>query len=1077
MAGTIYLHPVSDWEAGIGFNRPRRGKNIPCVVPGSRLVRTLRRRFHRREEGKVPFQFFTFDQFVRWLLSLARERLMTPVAQELVVQQAVADVEERAGFHYFGGMTARPGWLKKVEAWIGEVKRAGVRPARLKQLWEERGEKYRELALIYEAYQELLRIHGWVDHEEPYIQLCDALSRREGRGSLPDEVIVEQFSDLTFMQQEVLVSLVTAGVEVSLHLAWDRDRPRLFRETAEVVERLRKRGFSLKEMPRSKKIGKASPLFHLEERAFSSRPDPVSAEQRVEVISATDREQEVEQVVNRLKGWLKESQAPLSDAALVCNDPDVYVPLVTTALEAAGLPCEQGKIRDLRSHPLMQTLLGALDLRQGREESGPGLLESPYLPWAGGRETQSRWIRAWRLLGKPRTEAELNQRLETMRVQPILEAEEWEGLRLLFRWVEEIPLKATWREWLDLFPRWAGALKREEAWREMGRDPELLPTLAGELDAWKQIDAVLEEWKAVFDASALGGRVVDLRSFTAQLEQAADRKEVRLSPGRRGGVHLLPPNQVGGHRYKAVFMLGCAEGEWPRPVREDWLIPDSERRRLRREEVGLATSAEQRSQRLVPFYRTARAATERLVLSYPALKPDGKQQLPSPWLDELLSLFTKESVRWTISDPGDLLPARWEDCLTLSRGLEKAIEVLNRPAEGSDEAVYALEVVRRYQREHPAQHRRLAERIRVERLRWGGGYSPFDGVLDPSPLQREVGRSIREQVWSATSLNGLIQCRFHFLAGWIWNVSPREPVEKGLSPLERGDLLHRILWRFWNHYRNHPFDPGRAEEIREHLLAVAERAFAEAAEEGDWERRDPFRFRIETHRIRQQLLHFLAHEIQWRQKVREGLTPRFLELGFGMPVEGEVDPETRTAPAEVRLGDDRVIRVRGKVDRVDMDADGHYAIYDYKSGSAPKTEEILAGLQLQLLLYLWVLQEAFGLDPEKVLGAAYYTAKKRGDDGTPPTDNRNRGLWRKGWAERAGIGRAGSLLEAKEWSEVQQSVRQLIDRQLNRVVRGDFAVAPTRECPAFCPHRTLCRIDDLRMADKELPWEGKEGEA
>ncbi|SDC31921.1 ATP-dependent helicase/DNAse subunit B [Melghirimyces thermohalophilus] len=1069
MSGTVYLHNVSDGEVGIGLERLPRESGIPCVVPSSRLVRELKRRFHQGAE-----RFFTFDQFVRWLLSLSWEDPMTMVAQELLVQRAVARVEENGGFHYFRRMTARRGWLKQVEARIGELKRAGVRPERLDQLWADRGEKYRELIRVYQAYQELLRRYGWVDQEEPYFQVCEALRREAGWKSLPEQVVVEQFTELTFMQQQVLIQLVTAGVDVSLHLVWDEKRPRLFRETARTVERLRQRGFFVRKMPQRLQVTeKAAPLNHLEQQAFATSAAPVSAEGKVEVLAASDVDHEVERVTARLREWLRDSGAALSEVALVCADPEQYESRLVSKLQRAGLPCERGQSISLYDHPLMQTLLGALSVRQGQEEKRTALMESAYLPWVEDGTMRSRWLRGYRLLGEPRSEADLLRRMEQTAAWREWTAADGEGLRALYRWVEEIPKKRRWREWVEWFARWSKVLKREDAWEEMGRDTDLLPMLVGEINAWEALGEVLEEWKTVFDSTDLGEGVCDLRSFIHELERAASGKEVELTPGRRGGIHLLMPNQMGGRRYRAVFMLGCAEGDWPRPIREDWLIPDRERLRLRREGVILATSAERRAQRLLPFYQSVQAATEHLVFSYPSMTAEGKGKLPSPFLDELLGLLTPDSVVQTSSQAGDLLPTRWEDCLSLAHGVEKAVDTLRRGSEEESETRRAQELLHRYRRVYPGKYRCLRERIQVERLRWSSRYTAFDGVLGSAGWFGERAHGLKDQVWSATALNELVQCRFHYMAGRVWGIQPRETAETGVSSLEQGEMFHRILSRFWDRYRDGGFDPDREEAMREHLMQVAEQVFQEAEEVGGWKWRDPFRVRIEKSRIRQQLIQLLAHECFWRRKVENPPAPRFLELGFGMAADpalvhrGEIDPRTRTSPAELKLAEDWTLRLRGKVDRVDMDADGYYALYDYKSGAAPSMEAIRSGDQLQLPLYLWVLQETFGLHPDQAVGAAYYTAAKRPEEGTAPTDNRNRGLWRKERAPLAGIGsRVGSLLEQQEWDQVQQRIRQRILQQLERAAQGDFAVAPARECPLFCPHRTVCRIDSQRMARK-----------
>ena len=59
---------------------------------------------------------------------------------------------------------------------------------------------------------------------------------------------------------------------------------------------------------------------------------------------------------------------------------------------------------------------------------------------------------------------------------------------------------------------------------------------------------------------------------------------------------------------------------------------------------------------------------------------------------------------------------------------------------------------------------------------------------------------------------------------------------------------------------------------------------------------------------------------------RSGTAPLFAELGFGFVVDS-IDA------VEVRLPDGRTLRVRGRIDRVDVAADGTIHVVDYKTGS------------------------------------------------------------------------------------------------------------------------------------------------
>jgi hypothetical protein len=87
-----------------------------------------------------------------------------------------------------------------------------------------------------------------------------------------------------------------------------------------------------------------------------------------------------------------------------------------------------------------------------------------------------------------------------------------------------------------------------------------------------------------------------------------------------------------------------------------------------------------------------------------------------------------------------------------------------------------------------------------------------------------------------------------------------------------------------------------------------------------------------------------------RQRAAMGTTPIAVELGFGFA--GELDA------VAVPLADGRVLRVRGRADRLDRGADGTLHIVDYKTGSFSDSykqlneeEPVAAGTKLQLPLY------------------------------------------------------------------------------------------------------------------------------
>lgn len=1078
MAGWIVQHPVSQGETGMGLRKIdfRFTGHTAYLVPGRRIVRELQKkvREYRLNEDKVAVQ--TFDQFVRQMLP-QESRLMKPVEQRLILQHAVSQAREKAGLSYFYRIMDQPSGLEQVEARIGELKRSGIRPRRLGELWRDRDKKYQELALIYQAYEGLLDRHGLWDHEEPYWKLMQHI--RQGTVKLPDQVVAEHFSDLSFIQEQLLIQMVTAGVPVTLHLIWDEERPRLFQQTIRSVNQLKQRGFRLKKATENqRKREKAYSLLHLEKQAFRKEPVKGEVAGAVEVLSAPGVKREVEQVVLRIRKWLQERQASLSDVAIIARDLPVYRSHLLAALNKAGLPCTEANSRMLREHPLFQTVLAGLAVKRGQEEYRSFLLESPYPFQQAGN-----YLQVYKSLGSPRNKKQLSQRVAERFPQGDEEpvSQKIKELKHFYQWLETEPTSHSWRDWISWFESWITELNPSRNWPEMAKDPELLPLVAEEVKAWEGIKRIIGEWKEIFQETDLGESFCDLSSFSSALEQAATHIWVEREPGQRGGIRILEPNQVWGDRYPAVFLLGCSEGKWPRPVSEDWLISDDERLRLKKEGVGLALSQEQRGGQLYPFFRSVQAATELLVFSYPSSNEEGKKTLPSPFLEETLRPFLKEQVLRRVMEVGDFLPGSWNSAPFLSRNLEQAIAVLGdqRKQQNQNEIHKAFHVIRHSLEKQPEEIRVMGERIQVERMRWGRDYTSFDGLLPISSLTKQMEKMLQQHVWSATQLNDLVRCRFHYFAGWILGAKEPTQVEEGLSPQDRGDLMHRILCRFWDRYREQGLDTAQGEAAREHLIAVAKSVFREFAQEKGGTA--SIQLHIEQKRLIYHMLSMLDHELDWQEQVGQDAKrfyPWLLEWSFGLGKDPalvqrrEIDPETREYAVSLRLTPNRRIRLRGKVDRVDQDDEGHYILYDYKSGRAPETTELMEGAHLQLPLYLWALQTEFGLAPEKAVGTAFFTPGVR-KGGKAPKDNRNKGLWRQEMAYQAGIGRVKGLLKEEEWQQVFSRIRQKIDGKLKQVEQGDFAVEPTWECPDYCPHRRICRIDSRRMAGKEKP-EGKE---
>jgi hypothetical protein len=190
------------------------------------------------------------------------------------------------------------------------------------------------------------------------------------------------------------------------------------------------------------------------------------------------------------------------------------------------------------------------------------------------------------------------------------------------------------------------------------------------------------------------------------------------------------------------------------------------------------------------------------------------------------------------------------------------------------------------------------------------------------------------------------------------------------EPLARGAVAHDALSdvlaglrRERGSARVTPASLSRALEL---LRAALDERLAERPLSAGAERLAPARRRLCA-----DLERFLVSEAERDSP----LEPTHLELGFGFAGDGggangrgeEADIESGQPelPA-LDLGDGR--RLRGRIDRIDVDASGRAVVFDYKNKKVPLPSRWAADRNLQVPLYMRAAQELLGLD---VVGGFY----------------------------------------------------------------------------------------------------------
>ncbi|HEY4428022.1 MAG TPA: PD-(D/E)XK nuclease family protein, partial [Solirubrobacteraceae bacterium] len=215
---------------------------------------------------------------------------------------------------------------------------------------------------------------------------------------------------------------------------------------------------------------------------------------------------------------------------------------------------------------------------------------------------------------------------------------------------------------------------------------------------------------------------------------------------------------------------------------------------------------------------------------------------------------------------------------------------------------------------------------------------------DPRLLER-LGR----HVWSASSLERWVGCP---VAWFVERMLVPEDFDPDPEPLARGALAHAALKDTLEGLRR---ETGTA-RLRPETLELARELLALALAEHEPEHGlsvSPQRRTALRRRLQVDLERYLRHAAE----NETGLEPAELELGFGIS-EGDDRGEPSSLPPFELPG---AVRLRGRIDRVDVSADGEALVYDYKGGTVVPSARWIKDGKLQLALYMLAVEALLGM--------------------------------------------------------------------------------------------------------------------
>ena len=972
------------------------------ILPSAAQLRAFRQRL-AHHGGALGVQALTFPELYKHLLQLARRpisQLAEPVRHRLL--RATVDRLCDAGrLSYYAPLRSRPGFVRALGEFLRELKQGMIAPKTLSEAlghYDRGGPRLAELAVIYESYQSRLQTECWADDEGMGWLAVEALDGDVTLARDCSVALVDGFDGFNSIQLALLRLLAERAGEVIITLTGEigRERPAAHSRFQRALKGLQSALGTVPEPLPGARVGHLhSTICYLESSLFEleREPAPCAEPVPVEMLEVSDRASEAREALRWCKARIAVDGVPPSQVALLARNIEPYRPFLLDVAREFGLPVRLSAGMPLDQAPVIQGIMDLLRLvlplpgsddwamprrrvveawrnpyfdwnsaLAGEDDDGAALCASITLADARALDEfarqglviqgMSQWLQAFdELAGRGVAGGETEDgdpRPNGLRLSTV------SALQLKFgAFAERLrpPVRSTYRGYV----RWLEDLIGDDPRAQRPGVP--LPAAAslniparlaqdenqGDRAALRQFSEVLRGLVWAEERLELG-QIIDYARFVAELEGAV-QATVYAPHHQPACEDLLLANlhDARGVSFQAIAIVGLAEGEFPQIVREDPLLWEVDRQYLQQQ--GLNIDLRLQSDEPAFFYEAITRGRERLLLTRPRLADDGAPWQPSPYWDEIRRLTSVQPRRQTaalssseqVASPVELLEWLTEQPTDDSQMLDSDLqEAWARVAVGSEALAARSSPVAR------------------------GVYDGDLAAVQPELCQRFGPR----HVWSSSRIEGYLGCAFSFFMASVLKLEARrEPVE-GYDAAQRGSMMHAILEKL---YRQ-PADTSE-EDLLSRLPQVAAVELAQAPQ------RYAFRATAWWEQTCQEIVAELERNVRalCDPKVRGDWQPRYLEARFGLP---DLAGKHWHEPLIVRQGED-TLRLRGVIDRIDVNSRGELRVIDYKSGSGGSDygeSGLEKGRKLQIPLYALAARDALHLG-EPVEGFYWHLGK------------------------------------------------------------------------------------------------------
>ena len=813
---------------------------------------------------------------------------------------------------------------------IDELKGSGTYPEQLTDVIKNMANsqlryKLEDICEIYRTYQGIIDR----DFSDPLDDLVIALKKIRGGDYFADHYIyIDGFTFFSPPQRQVVEVMIEQSEKTTMTFCADsthgEDDMDIFSEQKKLMKRLQQYTMSLGitckvpvKLTQSYRHTDEG-LSAVESFLASKETEPVTDAKSVTMVKCQDKYDELRYVSGEITRLVREENYRYRDIAIVPRSLMDYESTVETVVKEYHIPLFYDKKELAKTRPIVAVVLSALECVKGNWNS-EALLRLAKNPAIGLGVEETAHLENYIYMWSIKKEEWENPFVKpSWGLQPVTKKED-----VLLEQVEGIRVKLM-TPLLVLKERLKGCdgLIFATGIYEYILESSLLDTLteycADEQETLKETDNLYNSILNILDefATMLGTKIMPLWSLIELFDMSISLLELGKIPNTNDQAVIGSADRIRLANPKIIFAIGMNEGIFPAKYQPQGVFSKAEREQLVSGGIEMA---------MTPFkmavverfflYATLSGASEKMYITYNKTTLSGGKMEPSLVMSQMKQVVKNREF-----------PSNQMERTDLVVDLFTAREQFARDLGENNKDTAMAQLLGMLKDQHfLSLMANIAKELPADDIKQTTAKNLLGSVINLSP----------------TKIEKYYQCPYLYFCESMLALRKRKKVE--YTPLESGVAIHYVLEKMVEKYKNRGIAKLTDEALKAEITEMLHDHITQII--GDITHLEK-RFKYQLERLVSLLTLVVRH------LGNDLAQSAFIPVGVEVSVGGH---GVITAP-EYTTSDGTVLKVQGKIDRVDMYSGGdekYVRIIDYKSGHKEfKIEEVFHGLNMQMLIYL-----------------------------------------------------------------------------------------------------------------------------